>query len=287
MTPNPENLYQDVEFLTTLDPPRNYRHIQSLGRAAEYIRNVFAEHQLQTATQSWKAAGQTYENIIGSYRPELPERLIVGAHYDVWGDNPGADDNASAVAGLLETARLIGQNQPDTDYRIDFVAYCLEEPPFFGTEFMGSYVHANALFRQQASVLGMICFEMIGYFSEEPHSQGFPDPVLAQRYPTTGNFIIVVGIESQAAFSTQVYELMKTKSEVDIQIIHLPDQHPLAAMSDQLNYWHFGYPALMINDTSFLRNPHYHQPTDTIETLDFTSMKEVVSGAYHAIINIR
>jgi hypothetical protein len=211
----------------------------------------------------------------------------VGAHYDVCGDQPGADDNASAVAGLLETARLIALNKPKIDYQIDFVAYCLEEPPFFGTEAMGSFVHAKSLSENKVELLGMICFEMIGYFSEQPNSQQFPSAELAKIYPSTANFIIVVGIEPYDEFNQKVKTLMSENAEIDVQVISFPSKDGLAGLSDQRNYWHFGYQALMINDTSFIRNPNYHMPSDTIETLNFEKMAEVVNCSYNAITKIQ
>ena len=136
----------------------------------DYIKNEFEQAGLEVQYQKWIAAGNEYTNVIGVYNGHKSKRLIVGAHYDVCGEQPGADDNASAVAGLLESARLIGENKPDLDYAIEFVAYCLEEPPFFGTTEMGSYVHAKSLFDNNVDVIGMICYEMIGYFSDEPNS---------------------------------------------------------------------------------------------------------------------
>jgi Zn-dependent M28 family amino/carboxypeptidase len=212
--------------------------------------------------------------------------LIVGAHYDVCGDQPGADDNASAVAGLLELARMVFEQQPALDYRVDFVAYCLEEPPFYATERMGSFIHAKSLYDANVDVIGMICLEMIGYFSDEPNSQPYPIPELAAFYPSVANFIIVVGIEQYASFSEQVHWLMSYNSGIDVQIIIFPTPDMLADMSDHRNYWQFGYNALMINDTSFIRNPHYHEPTDTIETLDFEKMTEVVNSAYKAVVGL-
>lgn len=132
----------------------------------------------------------------------------------------------------------------------------------------------------------MICYEMTGYFSDEPHSQPYPDPALAALYPSTANFIIVVGIEKYKGFNTNFHRLMAQGSGIDVQVIHLPTPESLAGMSDHWSYWQFGYPALMINDTSFVRNPHYHQVTDTIDTLDFDKMAEVVSSAYRAVIRI-
>ena len=166
----------------------------------------------------------------------------------------------------------------------------MEEPPFFGTKQMGSYIHAASLHAEQASVLGMICYEMIGYFSDEPGSQTYPTEELERRYPSTANFIIVVGIESHREFTEQVHRLMAAKADIDVQVVHFPESHAsagLAGLSDQRNYWAFGYPALMINDTSFIRNPHYHEPTDTIDTLDFAKMAAVVSAACQAIVKFK
>lgn len=281
-----ERLYRDVEFLTSIRPYRNFQHLNALEEASHYIEAEFGKVGAQPFLQSWKAQGHTYSNVIASYQADNTKRLIVGAHYDVCGDQPGADDNASAVAGLLELARLTFELQPRIDYRIDFVAYCLEEPPFFATDAMGSYVHAKSLYDSKADVLGMICLEMIGYYSDEPNSQPFPSPELAKLYPHTANFIIVVGIDQYAAFNDKVHKLMSANAAIDVQTINFPSGNGLAGLSDQRSYWRFGYPALMLNDTSFIRNPNYHQKSDTIDTLDFPKMTAVVESTYHMITNI-
>lgn len=281
-----DRLYKDVEFLTNLRPFRNYRNLESLEKVCIYLREEFAAAGYETQDQKWMAAGNEYTNVIASYNHHKTKRLIIGAHYDVAGEQPGADDNASAVAGLLETARLFAEQEPDPDYRIDFVAYCLEEPPFFSTGEMGSYIHARSLYQQKVEVMGMLCYEMIGYFSEEPGSQGFPSSDLAKRYPHKGNFIIVVGTKEHRDFQERIHALMKRKSKIDVQTITFPALVGYAAMSDHMNYWKFGFHALMINDTSFLRNPHYHQESDTIETLDFTRMAQVVESCYRAAVGL-
>lgn len=286
MKASKERLYNDVLFLTSVDPPRNYLHHDSLQKVCEYIEKELELAGAKPQRQSWKADGRTYDNVLTSYNTEKAQRLVVGAHYDVCGAQPGADDNASAVAGLLETVRMIFQNKPSLDYRIDFVAYCLEEPPFFGTPSMGSYVHAKSLHDSKTKVLGMISYEMIGYFSDAPNSQPFPSPDLAKLYPSTANFIIVVGIQQFAAFNKKVHQAMAKDAGIDVQLIHFPTAESLAGLSDQRNYWKFDYPALMINDTAFVRNPNYHTKNDTIETLDFDKMTEVVNCAYNAVISM-
>lgn len=281
-----ERIYNDVDFLTSISPFRNFQHIKSLEKAAKYIEDEFLKAGAKPSIQPWLVQGNAYKNVIASYNRDKTRRLIVGAHYDVCGEQAGADDNASAVAGLLELARLVFEHQPQINYRIDFVAYSLEEPPFFASESMGSYVHAKSLHDHKAEVIGMICLEMIGYFSDEPNSQPFPSPELAQLYPHTANFIIVVGIEKYAAFNHKVHQLMSADSAIDVQVISFPSGEGLAGLSDHRSYWKFGYKALMINDTSFIRNPHYHRKSDTIDTLDFNKMTAVINSAYKAITHI-
>jgi hypothetical protein len=283
-TANATRLHADVEFLTSLEPARNYQNLASLNKAADYIHSELAKLGCPVQEQKYRVEGHEYRNIIASFGPATAERIIVGAHYDVCGDQPGADDNASAVAGLLETARLLHAQAPTLKHRIDFVAFSLEEPPFFATKHMGSAVHAQSLHEAKVPVRAMICYEMIGYFRDEPGSQRFPDPALAKLYPSTGNFITVVGQLGQEAFTQQMKTLMQAHSTIDVQSINLPANQSLAGLSDHRNYWHHGYQAVMINDTSFLRNPNYHQATDTIDTLDFRRMAEVVNGVYGALL---
>jgi Zn-dependent M28 family amino/carboxypeptidase len=281
---NPTRLHTDVAFLTSIQPARQYRNLASLNKAADYIRAEFEKLGGTVTEQKYEVEGHEYRNIIASFGPPAAERLIVGAHYDVCGEQPGADDNASAVAGLLETARLLQPQAAKLKRRIDFVAYSLEEPPFFATEHMGSAVHAQSLHAEKARMRAMLCYEMIGYFSDAPGSQHFPDAALAALYPSTGNFIIVVGKQGQEALTQQVQTLMRAHSTIDVQRINLPTSQGLAGLSDHRNYWHYGYEAVMINDTSFLRNPNYHQATDTIDTLDFERMAQVVNGVFGALL---
>ena len=281
-----ERLYKDVEFLCNIRPYRNYKNLDALDKACTYISGEFARHGYKPLEQNWEAEGNEYKNIIASYQEDKERRLIIGAHYDVAGDQEGADDNASAVAGLLETARLISENQPELDYGIDFVAYNLEELPFFTTEKMGSFIHAKSLKDSGVNVLGMICYEMIGYFSDEPGSQKFPSEEVALMYPDTGNYIVVVGIEKCRKFNTLFHGLMTEHGGIAVERIVFPDENELAARSDQRNYWKFGYDAPMINDTSFMRNPNYHQLSDTIDTLNFDKMTGVVSSCYHAVTHL-
>jgi hypothetical protein len=282
-----ERLYKDVELLTGVRPFRNYKNLASLRFVANYIKSEFQKAGLACEEQKWTAKGNEYKNIIASYNVDKKERLVIGAHYDVFDEQAGADDNASGIAGLLESARLIAENKPALDYRIDFVAYCLEEPPFFGKHEMGSYVHAKSLKKAKAEVLGMICFEMIGYFSDLPGSQPNPVPALIDDIPDTGNFIVVAGLRKYRNFNERVHALMSENEEMDTRVIHFPTKYGLVGLSDHSSYWKFGYTALMITDTALVRNHrNYHSISDIIETLDFEKMTQVVNSSYIAFTKL-
>ena len=288
MKANKDRMYNDVDLLTGIKPYRNSQNLKSLEIISDHIQSEFEKIGLLTEEQEWIVKGNSYRNIIASYNPQKTKRLIIGAHYDVAGNQPGADDNASAVAGLLETARLIQENKPEIDYRIDFIAYCLEEPPYFGTHDMGSFVHAKSLWELNVDVIGMICYEMIGYFSKQGILDEYKSETteLAKGYPDNGEYIVVVGNEDYKDFNEKVHRLMADDSGIDVQLANLPPYHRWAGMSDHMNYWKFSYPALMINDTAFLRNPHYHKRSDTIDTLNFEKMSEVVNSTYNAVVKL-
>jgi Zn-dependent M28 family amino/carboxypeptidase len=276
-------LKKHVKFLTTLRPYRNYQNLDSLEAVCDYLRHEFESFGLEVNEQKFIAGGQEYKNVIATYNGNKSRRLIVGAHFDVCGEQEGADDNASAVAGLIESARLVAEAKPLVDYRIDFAAFNLEEPPFYATQNMGSYQYAKWLKSTDADIIGLINYEMIGYFHDGP--QPYPGSLaeLAASFPSQANFIGVVGIPRYREFNTKVFELMRNRAEIDVQMIDDLRVEELAGMSDQRSFWKFGIPALMINDTSFVRNPNYHKSTDKMETLSFDHMAEVVTCAYRAV----
>lgn len=289
MNANKESLYKHVDFLTSLRPFRNYANLRSLEEVVRYLSNEFHAYGLNPIEQKFTVKethmrGTEYKNVIATYNPQHQKRLIVGAHYDVCGNQPGADDNASAVAGLLESARMVAEAKPNIDYRIDFVAYCLEEPPFYQTKEMGSFIHAESVSGIRKDIIGLINFEMIGYFHEGP--QEYPHPALAQIYPEKANFIAVVGKHQYHDFNQKVYDLMRIDAGIDVQMVDHPLVESLAGMSDQLSYWKFNIPALMITDTATERNPNYHKMGDDIGSLNFDKMKEVVSCTYKAIVGL-
>ncbi|HEY8400604.1 MAG TPA: M28 family peptidase [Cytophagaceae bacterium] len=276
-------LYQHVEKLITTSNYRNHENIEALNEAADYIITAFKETGLTPYEQTYMANGRNYKNIIAGYGPSDAPVLVVGAHYDVCGNQDGADDNASGVAGLLELARLLNTFKPTLPYRIELVAYTLEEPPYFRTSLMGSAVHAQKLTESQTTVLGMICLEMIGYYSDQKSSQDFPISFLKLFYPSTGNFITVVGKLGEGKMVKKVKRKMIEGADIPVESITAPASIPGIDFSDHQNYWKYNIPAVMITNTAFYRNKNYHMPTDTIDTLNFTKMAEVVKGVYKAI----
>lgn len=281
-----ENMKRTVDYLSTMNPPRNYKNLEALKKTANYISQEFINYGLTPERQKFEVSDHIYENIIASVGPKEGPRLIVGAHYDLCGNQPGADDNASAIAGLLEIARFAKMHEPELPYRVDFVAYTLEEPPFFGTTNMGSNVHARFLHENNISVRGMICLEMIGFFSEQKNSQKYPLALMRLFYPSTGDFVGVVSNYGSSSLSKQLSRHLKATT-IPVVAVKAPAFITGVDFSDHRNYWEFGYDAVMITDTAFYRNPNYHQPSDTIDTLDFSRMKKVVNGICWSLINMK
>lgn len=281
---DPSRLEAHVRMLSESLSPRSEAHPENLDRAAAYIREEFTSALGRVSEQPYQVGGRTYRNVIAVFGPETTERIVVGAHYDTAGPRPGADDNASGVSGLIELAYLLGKR--DLPLKIELVAYSLEEPPFFRSAYMGSAVHARALLKEGAQVRAMLSLEMIGYFSDAERSQLFPNPMLRLFYPTRGNFIAIVGKVGQALLVRKIKGAMKGASSLPVYSINAPRSIPGVDFSDHLNYWDAGYPAVMITDTAFYRNPNYHTAADTAEKLDYGRMAQVVEGVYAAVIDL-
>lgn len=270
MQASQETLYQHVDFLTAIDPPRNYKNIESLQKAADYIYFHLAQTGLQTYRQFWTVNEMRYQNIIASFQPNKKQRFIIGAHYDVYKNIPGADDNASSIAGLLEAARIIS-HQSNIPYGIDLIAFSLEEPPFFKTEQMGSYIHAASIAEKDIEVIGMLALEMIGYYGAKGKTEN-------QK-----NYLIVSGIKKYDHFNKKISELLRKESPMDSRRVSYADDLRNNGPSDHRNYWPYEIPAAMIIGTNGEKNPHYHQLTDTIETLNFEILTQATNSIVYAI----
>jgi Zn-dependent M28 family amino/carboxypeptidase len=283
-TVDPARLEAHVRKLSVELSPRDVGHLENLDRTAVYIADQFRQTGAAISEQPYRVEGNSYRNVIARFGPDTSGRIVVGAHYDSAGPLPGADDNASGVAGLLELARLFGSQPPQM--RVELVAFSTEEPPYFRSTGMGSSVHATSLRMSNVKVRAMLSLEMIGYFSDAPGSQHFPMGLLGALYPSTGNFIVVVGRVSDGLLVRQVKSAMSNAAPLRVHSINAPSFIPGVDFSDQLNYWHAGYGAVMITDTAFYRNRNYHTAQDTAEKLDYKRMAMVVEGVYATVTEL-
>lgn len=273
----PERLAAHVSFLTTSACPRSPRYPAGIERAAAYIAAALAHAGAAVREQPYLAGGIECRNLIGALGPGAGGVVVVGAHYDAFGDLPGADDNASGVAALLELARLLGARR--LPGAVELVAYSTEEPPHFGGSEMGSAVHARSLAASGREVVAMVSLEMVGYFTAEQPRQA---ALLDLAYPRHGHFACVAGRWADRALARAVKRAFRGGTSVDVVSWSGPTALG-ADLSDHRCYWAEGYPAVMVTDTSYLRNPNYHAVTDTADTLDYARMAGVVDGVLVAV----
>lgn len=279
---NSETLKQHVKVLSVDFFPRNYQNLENLNKSADYIKKELAQYSSDVSEQTFVVNGKTYRNVVAKFGANTEELIVIGAHYDSHGNTYGADDNASGVAGLLELARLLKDQTPNQS--VELVAYSLEEPPCFATENMGSAFHARELKAESIPVKLMLSLEMIGYFNDEPNSQNYPAPLMEYLYSDKGNFISVIGNVSGRKIAKKVTNLMNQASNLPVYRLSAPSFIQGIDYSDHRNYWAEGYPALMITNTSFYRNDHYHQPYgDDWQSLDYERMAKVVQGVYKVV----
>jgi hypothetical protein len=274
--------------LTKAIKPRNYQHADILDSVAKYIKTEFISYGFNhVAEQSYIVKNTTYRNVIASVGPSDSALIIIGAHYDVYGETPGADDNASGVAGLLETARIVSQNKDSLKNRFEFVAYTLEEPPFFRTRFMGSYVHATYISDNLTNVKLMIAFDMIGYYSDAKKSQEFPLGILKLFHGTKGNFIGCVSNMKCGKYAKKLTKAFNTQTEIrSISMVAL-SICPGIDFSDHRNYWGYKMPAILLTDGAFYRNQYYHTKEDTMEKLNFSKIVQVVNGVARFVLQLQ
>lgn len=277
-------MLETLKYLTQIQPPRNFRNIDSLNNVALYLENRFKDIGLKTFFQNFIVDKNEYKNVIATLNPQYEKRLIIGAHYDVCGNFQGADDNASAVAGLIQTAKQLYAIKDILPIRIDFVCFTLEEPPYYGTENMGSYVYAKYLFDNKIDVTGMINYEMIGYFTNENVDLSKLSMFITKKQAdiSKGNFIAMVCNEQSQDFMSD-FDFENVDKKIEYVEAMIPTPINQITASDHLNFWKFGYKAIMVTDTAFFRNPNYHTINDTLETLNLEKMQYVVDLVVESI----
>lgn len=277
------NLRKTLHILAGEIGSRGYLQMDALNKAADHIRSEFTRYGYEVFEQPYEVEGNMYKNIFVEIKGKLkPEKiLVVGAHYDTVTGTPGADDNASGIAGLLELARLLKEKA--FDKTIQFAAFTLEEPPFFRSRFMGSHVYAKDLRDKNADLEGMICLEMIGYFTDMPESQLYPLPFLRWIYPKVGNFITLVSNLHSKNFLSRIKSAFITGTDLPVETFSGLPIVIGTDFSDHRSFWHVGYDAVMVTDTAFFRNPQYHGIGDVPDILDYERMGKVVLGLRSAI----
>lgn len=278
-----DNLHLHVDTLSNEIGPRNSQYYPALLKTYHYIEQQMSKYNSELSIQDYHYEKKDYHNLILEYQGnELPDEIIViGAHYDTVLNSPGADDNASGIACLLELIRLLHQYQ--TKRTVRFVAFTLEEPPFFGTEQMGSYVYARSCRNKNENIVSMIALEMLGFYTEKRNSQKHPFSHANQQYPDKGNFIALISNEKSHHLNKLFTSYIKETSLIEAHS-YIPNHYtPEIELSDHASFWKHDYPAFMITDTAFFRNPNYHEVNDNIETINFRYFTRLVFSLIHAI----
>ncbi len=284
-----DELKADVWKLAGEIGERNMWHYAKLNEAAEFIEGAFQQAGLQPRRHSYQVDGRECHNIETEIRGTRPEIVLVGAHYDSVIGAPGANDNGTGVAAVLALAqRFAAQTRPKqtADKTLRFVAFVNEEPPFFQTPRMGSYVYTNLCKKRGDKISAMISLETIGYFSDAPRSQTYPSIGLGAFYPTVGNFIGFVGNVGSRDLLRRAISIFRETKKLPSEGAALPAFIPGVAWSDQWAFWQHDYPGIMITDTAPFRYPHYHGATDTPDKLDYDRFTLVVSGMEKVIAKL-
>lgn len=275
-----QNLKKHIENIHFDRNP--YDHYFELERAADYIRQEFLKAGLDVKEDYFQWEGKSYKNVVAEKKGKTsPNRVfILGAHYDTVPGSPGADDNASAVAVLLEVARSIQTSPLGCTVRL--IAFSLEE-----YDYIGSAHYVEELKKGGEKIIGMISLEMVGFTGPR---QDYPPYLNPKYYPNVGDFIAIIGNEGSKELLEKVCQSFRTHiPQLPLEFLMVPgngEGMEEVRLSDHNVFWDQGFQALMITDTAFLRNPNYHLSSDRIETLDFEFMRKVGMGVYYSIVEL-
>ena len=270
-----------IDILAGLIGERNFNHYAALEAAADYIRRTLAEAGCATTDHPYDIGGKTFINIDAELpgRSKPTEIILAGAHYDSVSFCPGANDNATGIAAVLEIARLLrGRPLART---VRFVAFVNEEPPYFQTQHMGSLVYARMCRQRGDNITAMFTPETIGYYTDEPNTQHYPIPPpfpLGLCHPKTGNFLMFVGDFSSGLLVRRASRSFRRHARFRTRPVTLPRTVTGVGFSDHWSFWQCGYPGIMITDTAPFRYAHYHTPQDTPDKIDYDRTARVIRG---------
>jgi Zn-dependent M28 family amino/carboxypeptidase len=264
---------------------RNLWRYEALRASADYIEKAFQAMGYRVASQPYVVQGKTVRNLEatlpGASAPD--EIVVIGAHYDSVVDSPGANDNASGVAALLEIARLLAQEKPARSVRL--VAFVNEEPPFFYTQDMGSRVYARRARERGENIVAMLSLETIGYYTDAKGSQRYPFP-FSLFYPDTANFIAFVGNLASRELAQACVAAFRSRTAFPSEGLAAPGWMEGISWSDQWSFWQEGYPAIMVTDTAPYRYAHYHARTDTPDKIEYERLARVVAGLARVVLDL-
>ena len=278
-----EELRRHVARLAAEIGERNLlRRPRQLAAAADYLKAELSRAGYPVRRQQFTVSGHACCNLDVEVRgaTRCAEIVVIGAHYDSVIGTPGANDNASGVAALLALAARFQKRRIERTLR--FVAFANEEPPYFQTKGMGSLVYARRCRQRQEKVNAMLSLETIGYFDDRPGTQQYPPP-LGLLYPSTGNFIAFVGNVRSACLVRRVVRSFRRHEPFPSEGGALPAFLPGVSYSDQWSFWEQGYPGVMVTDTAMYRYPHYHQPSDAANQVDYERLARVTRGLEQVI----
>lgn len=280
-----QRIERHVHMLAHQIGPRHLNRHGALERAAEYIEENWRQQGYEVQRQPFRVQGREVHNLAVQIRggKRAEQVVVIGAHYDTVPGTPGANDNASGIAALLEISRELAGIRGKRTLR--FVAFVNEEPPYFKTNQMGSLVYARRCKKAADRVVAMLSLETIGYYTDAPGSQQYPFP-FNLLYPDTGNFIAVVGNVSSRTLVRRVVRLLREHARLPSEGAAVPGFIPGVGWSDHWSFWRAGYPAAMVTDTAPYRYPHYHMPQDTPDKLDFVRLTKVVAGLVRVVDNL-
>jgi hypothetical protein len=278
-------LKQDLQKLAVQIGSRNNSQYQKLNNAKDFLSSSLTLAGYKINLQEYKIDGKSYYNIEaehkGSIKPD--EIIVVGGHYDSAFTSPGANDNGTGAAATLELAKIFANKK--TTHTIRFVEFTNEEPPFFWTQNMGSFVYAKNLEEHNQNIIAMLSLETIGYFSNQPGSQQYLFPI-GLLYPNQGNFISFIGNINSSNLVKKAVGSFRRHVKFPSQGTALPGFIPGIGWSDQWSFWKHGYQGIMVTDTAPYRYQYYHTGDDTIDKIDFPKLARVVNGLVTVISDL-
>lgn len=287
-----QNLRAHIQALTQTIGERSVATLWDHEKAAQLIEAFYKDIDISSKRESYPFQKKTVSNIVADvvFGKGDAQVVLIGAHYDSLTGTVGADDNASAIAVQLEVARTLAglRATEGLNLTVRFISFALEEPPAYATWAMGSRVYARKAKKNKEQIDGMICLEMVGYTCDQPGCQKYPFPLMFMGYPNKGDYIGIVGNYRSRKFTNALVQSFKKNKALPVEKLTVPGSGyllPNVRLSDHAAFWDRGYNAVMITDTAFYRNPHYHRTSDTMDKLDFSFMTQLVYSLVHYFLS--